>query len=768
MALIRVEVSAYDITKGVPFYNLSTGPNPIDLGGGNSSWRMLRSSTTQAMTSQVVSSANLFAATGVLPRRAGNTYAVTTVTGTNPGGLQGVFHCPATDFIRNQPNETFVMSKWVYIKTSGSPTPGMGMGVGYYDKNFENLGGAGDSSGPPIPLNQWHRASDTFVGSSSSQVVFFDCALTTTATDFQPGDIIVSTDWMVNSGGALVDYFDGSFPPEDGGNTVYSWTDIPWASSSTKVTSVPSSVLLFPPDNIKGYTVTEDSMPLDPASFQGGYGTITFSIDESDDARLLRGKTFELSDTNKGKVSGIVTAMNATPDGVNVTTDSMLGVLNSWQTLEPYEGNLSGYVAYLFNKVSLDLPVRFEDTVADIEFVARGYVGNMWDWIKQLLSVIGVEMALVYNTVVFRPLRTYEAYMGRSSDASWDISSSETAKAIEVTYYQNTYAYQEFYPITYDRDSDQAPVIMQVDANETVEYVLQLSATPEPDFAPDIYPVYTIGNEPQTVSVYSVSGSDDLPIQPVQWAASGGKLTVKVSETDPTQVIVTLTGANIPSLAPFRIAMSSGGGNYYNSLHLAGWATKFEPKVVRIPTGASQNITGTDVGITVTNPFVSTKEQAFNAGMRTAAAYTGFNYTVSGAAWDINRAGFTGGVYPTIANFNAGWPLGTETIEDFNTKYGGTLIAQFNSQWDESIQDTYAVQAFGNAAGARVRSGDAYFRIDSATFNEVDVSYTASLDTMVSDFNSVWSGATIDQFNDEHYQKFVRDFSVVPLRRTDD
>lgn len=760
MALIRVEVSDYDITKGVPLWNLNTKPYPR-LVNGEPTWQIpdYNDPDNPALQHAVVAFDQLSAQTGVAPRRSGNNYAVTKVVAA-PGGDVSLNHSPRLDYVPYQANSTLTYSKWVYVKKASGTNNTWGFGVSTYDQNFVTTGGKGDSAQGTIPSNQWVRIHYTETNGASPVTQWINTVLTLTISGLAVGDVVISTDYMSSYTG-LIDYFDGSFTGT--GNTVYEWTGVSESSRSTMTTSAPSSVRVFPPENIINYSVTEDAMSLDPSDFSGGYGTITFDIDSSPEMVLLRGKTFELEDGDKGKTTGVVTNLSSTDGQMSVTTDSMLGVLNSWGSMDGMEGTLSDFVTTLFFNVGLTLPVRYEGDVDQIPVVSRSYVGNFWDMMKQFLSAHEVEMSLVYNTVVFRPYRTYEAYMGRSSAEGWEVTSGETAHSVEITYYNNEYGFFEFYPEQYD-DPDYNPTIMQVAAGETVEYTLQLSGTVNGISEP--IHLNTVPNEPAPFSQYAVTGSDDLPVTTGQWADGGGSLSVKINETDPSKVDVTLVGANIPHLSPFRIAMSSGSGNHYNALHLTGTGVKFSPETVRIPTGAASDTTGTEIGVTVENPYISTRAQAYSLGARVAARFSGMIYSVNGTAWDINRRNYTGGVYANIADFNESRQSG-DTIADFNADYSGMLVIDFNAMWDQRISDEFPVQAFGNAAGARVRTNDAYFRISQATFTPIDVNYTATLDTMVGDFNEVWGGATVADFNEEHFNKFVRDFSLIPLRRTD-
>src|SRR5690606_28796081 len=160
------------------------------------------------------------------------------------------------------------------------------------------------------------------------------------------------------------------------------------------------------------------------------------------------------------------------------------------------------------------------------------------------------------------------------------------------------------------------------------------------------------------------------------------------------------------------------------------------------PTDASSDVAVTVVGLVVQKTFIYTQTQAYALGARTSARFSGLMYSISGTAWAINCRGSDTGIYATVPDFNNSW-VGTETVEDFNNRYFGMTVLQFSETWEAAIGDEFSVQAFGNAAGARVRSNDAYFRIRQAVFNPADMSYTAELDTMISDFNEVWDGATV-------------------------
>src|SRR5690625_7311531 len=83
--------------------------------------------------------------------------------------------------------------------------------------------------------------------------------------------------------------------------------------------------------------------------------------------------------------------------------------------------------------------------------------------------------------------------------------------------------------------------------------------------------------------------------------------------------------------------MSSGAGNYYNSLRLVGSGVVVEEHMLTLRTGASRNTTGSKIGITVENPYVTSLSQAYDTGLKTAAAYSGLRAEIAGEALNINR-----------------------------------------------------------------------------------------------------------------------------------
>lgn len=512
-------------------------------------------------------------------------------------------------------------------------------------------------------------------------------------------------------------------------------------------------------DNLKTYAVQEDSTPIDPGSSFGGVGQITVTANSAEDSALLLGEVV-LSDGNRGKTTGTVRSLTSTNGDLSIVADSILGLFNSDHLVKPFRGTFAAAIQYYCDLVGIPNDVTVEETLANRQVTYPGWDGNVWVHIKQLLASEQVEMALVYNRVIVRPLRTITANMDRTTTYGWQANNQSSSKKVEIYYYNHAYRVQgEIYPLLTEEAT-----IYQVDAGETVKFTQQLNASlvrvNQPvavDFVSD--QTYDGSN-----GVYSIAGNDGLPITAAQWRGQGGKVSVAITD-DPSIIEISITGASMTEYAPYRLAMSSGGSNFYNSLHITGEGVFWNKKLLTLQTGATSAVTGEEVGITVDNPFISTLTQAYSLGGKTAAAYAGINYTVNGTAYDINRDDASRDlIRATIADLNTSIPGGTQTSV-FNTEWTGQTIADFNKFWQATVDTLWENQLFGNAAGARILTRDANFRIDSATTTESSVQFTASLDTLVADLNDKWAGATIADFNSQFAGKLLKDFSMIPLRR---
>lgn len=460
--------------------------------------------------------------------------------------------------------------------------------------------------------------------------------------------------------------------------------------------------------NIENFTVAEDATPKDPGSTSGGIGQVTATMGDWEDSLLLMDDDIVVEDATNGKMLGTVRSLDS--DGVTVAlvADSELGKFNVERTAQPFQGKLSALVQYYADLADIHSLIAFN--APDIDVVVPGFIGNLWDHMKWLMAAHQIELGVVDTTIEVRPLRRYVADLGTlTGPLRYAVNTQTAARAVEVNFYNHKWVVDgEVFPLLTEE-----PTIQQVDARETTTWEVRLNASLESVNQP--VHVYTVGPGSQagTKGVYTVVGNDDLPITPAQWAAEGGKVEVRITE-DPSVIEVIVTGARNDYLAPFRIAMSAGGDDY-NSLHITGTGVVWDVRTALIHTGADPNVVSEEIGTTVDNIFLSTRSQAYRAGQHTAAAYSGLTQTLSGAATSIG-------------------------LPD-----------------DE--------QPYGNTAGARIITGDIVTRIDTATYDPAGISFSSTVDTTLADFDEVWAGKTMAEFNEAFFNNSLKDFSLRPLRK---
>ena len=190
------------------------------------------------------------------------------------------------------------------------------------------------------------------------------------------------------------------------------------------------------------------------------------------------------------------------------------------------------------------------------------------------------------------------------------------------------------YPIPEDEDGE--PQIFQVEAGETVVYEIDLSASLVSVNQPVQQYISGPGDASGTKGRYSVVGADDLPITVAQWTEGGGDVNAEIDPEDPSRLLIKVTGAKWPHLAPYRIAASAGGTDY-NSLHITGDGVARIKRTALLYTGADPAVVMDDVGAEVDNPYITSLPQALNTGFHAAAAYNGSQVSISTTVIDPHR-----------------------------------------------------------------------------------------------------------------------------------
>jgi hypothetical protein len=227
-----------------------------------------------------------------------------------------------------------------------------------------------------------------------------------------------------------------------------------------------------------------------------------------------------------------------------------------------------------------------------------------------------------------------------------------------------------------------------------------------------LYPVCVAAINPKPyvsgTGQYVVSDADNKIIDPNWWNAVGGKVSVRVDESDPHTIIYTTKGplSDAKYKGPFRLAEYINGEDN-PALFITGDGVFVSPEIVRIPTGASASITSNIVSSLINNIFISDISQTYDRGILSAQVAAGPIVTIRGTIpYDPDGRG----------------------------------------------------QEFGKIVGARIKALDGIYRVTSASYTKAAVSITAVMDMTFNDlvdlfsltfdeFNSTYAGLTFDQFN---------------------
>lgn len=473
--------------------------------------------------------------------------------------------------------------------------------------------------------------------------------------------------------------------------------------------------------NIETYSIVEDATTIDPSNYSGGAGQITLQSQDhvAPNIREFYTAAMTLDDTTLGSVQGTVRAMSAASGALTVTGDSIVGLLNVTKTVEPQIGTLGEAFSYYLGLVDLAGSLSVDPSIATRPVTYPGWDGNVWDNIKRILSAESIELTQVDNRIVVRPLRTHVLDTEHFTQDGWDLNSQQVAERVRVHYYSNTYEDQgEIYPVPADiiMPQDRAdaatpsePTIYNVDAGERLVFTVDLKASLTSVNQPTVVDFVENRSYAGTNGVYAVAGNDGKPITAEQWTAQGGSLSVRL--LNPSQIEVTIIGASSEDYAPYRIAMTAGTNDYYNSLHLTGTGVFFTDRYVDLVTGVTAQVTGEEIGAEIDNPYISTLAQAYTVGQRAAASYA-LTQTVSGA--------------------------------------GRRLLSQETT--------------FGNVAGGRILVNDAYYRVDQATHAPDQTTLNGSLDTIMADFNERYDGMTMGEFSELWMGRPMLDFTMAPLK----
>jgi hypothetical protein len=507
----------------------------------------------------------------------------------------------------------------------------------------------------------------------------------------------------------------------------YYWEGATNGSKSIKATRAlsnePGSTYTI--DNLTKYSIEESVTPLSPSDTSGGATTVQLGIEDFDQAVLLAGSELTVLQGGESLVQGRVDAPTSDGDTLSLVSMSILSRLNVLRRVPPFSGSLDGYIAMLMASAGVSRPLTVDVGIAERPVVAHGFRDNVLSRVKEFCSAHGVELSDRGDSVFLRLPRERELDVRNISMGGMGADSSQLSQQVEVMNYNSLYLTDALiYPqATYDDSSDVMSragwtpdvAILTVPSGSVAVYEVpilgSLVSVEQPVCVKSVGP-----DEGGSGSVYTVIGQGGVSggeesietLDPDEWAAMGGSVTVEVGEDYDTLVITISSGQNERLYGPYALAMNAGSGTTYSSLRVRGTGiVDFKEKII-YPTGVAGGDVDAEDSAAVDTPYIQSRAQADRVAGETVATYSRPRTTATGR---IDNPGFEP----------------------------------------------------GDISGARFRKGDSFFRVTSATSSQSGVSFSAGEDTTMADLDGVWGELDFTDFDAVWENRTFDQFGAAPL-----
>lgn len=512
--------------------------------------------------------------------------------------------------------------------------------------------------------------------------------------------------------------------------------------------------------HLTDFNVVEAATPLAAGDSSGQTGTINLTIPARDEylnpnhpvtmygVPWFVGKSIYLEDTRKGFTLGRVSSVRGdfTSGTVSLTCTSRLGELNVYNVQAmPFVGTLQDAFDKYVELAGITTDVYVDPEIATEPVVFPGWHGELWVHLKQMAAAMDCDVSLVSGIILLRPIRKREAVRGRDLARNVEVGGGNLAQSIIVNQYNNRPINNElvYPPGGWSQDVS----TINVNSGESVEEVLELSASVSSIAQPTMQTF--VSHTHRSSSVFTVVGDDGLPIQPAQWTAAGGRLRIEINPdtTSLTAYITAPTGIrnkDNKEIGVYGIALSSESNTgRYSTLRIVGTGVEFNVEEVRVPTGVGPRETATEIGATIDNPFLSTRDQVYTAGVRAAREYSGTSLSVTGTVTAINQRGETGEItLRSYAEFQTAY--GSGTYASVQALFAGQTYAAVQDAFNAGELDLFENQVFGNGAGARVwdQATRRWYRIRQVTLGPATIQFDAEDDLLHRDVQRHLNGLT--------------------------
>ena len=484
--------------------------------------------------------------------------------------------------------------------------------------------------------------------------------------------------------------------------------------------------------NVINYSYSEGSTPLVPGDESGAIGDVSIEVLNENDASILLYKDdFYLQDNFHGSVQGSIESVSGNNDAVTMGGRSRLSVLNIDAVIPPRTGTIGNIIENVIADLGYTTNILQDVGLSTSTVNAPGYEGDVWVYIKRLCSAYETEVTVIRDYIVIRPTRQRTIDATNLVDKSWQVQDIELAQTFDVAYYN--YTPRTDYLVYPEGGWNSEVQVYSVAFGETTEFELDLDFFLTSVQQPQVFD--TVAKDYGTVSCYSVSGNDNLPVSAAFWTDFGGAMSFEILG-DGSRVKITITGPTYEALSPYSISISDGSTSY-STLRMVGTGMDFNRLLYTEYTGLTEddtpNVKGDEIDNLAINTLADAKRYALFA--RRLYSLPTQTFSTSSNTFPRLKGSIPSIFYPTFDDFDDTLATGY-SFANFNSDYTGITFDQFTGALANIVP-----QGFGEVAGSRVQLDDAMYRVRSSNITPDIISFDAEYDTLFSDLDDVYGAA---------------------------
>lgn len=442
-------------------------------------------------------------------------------------------------------------------------------------------------------------------------------------------------------------------------------------------------------------------------------------------SKLLIDNSITLTDSMRGSFTGKVNYVTADATTASIEAFSAFEKLNGIKNAVPFNGTLAGAFAAYFALAGLASDQYSIDSSLTDSVIFPGWNDNIWNNLKVLCAATQTEMYFQQDVIYVKPRATKSFALNGVDSESYTI---ELGQSSQNTIFTNLNTSWVSNALVYVYTHDSSPE--QIDFNEYKEVIVttpvSLSSINQPIYtntSPESYIDYvktgSIGNTfsefPNGYYCFKDNSGKVVPSTTLQ--SNGASLAVELTENS-YEIKLKITGPSSPRNTPWTLEFfNEYGGVSRPALAIMGTGVLTKSNKVTFGTGLTLGDINNEYP---ENPFITNSKQLYNI-----AYYT--NQEICG---------------PKVS-----FSFATDKIVEANN------------------------QEFGFLPGAIFAYDGSKYRVNSASYNYGGISVSAKQYVTFADFNSVWAGKTIADFNStmldpvtypNEYMKYS-DLAIIPL-----